>query len=501
MEEALVSQRTDNVFGKILRIDVDAGDLYGIPASNPLVGVEGAREEIWAMGLRNPWRFSFDRLTGEIWLGDVGSGLVEEINRIPAAPEGVPNFGWPHFEGNGCSPVDYDDCMDDGYVFPAIAIERADTACASITGGMLYRATEMPLGGRYFFADWCTGEIWAASQEAGVWQSGTPLRTRMQVSTFGQDRRNEPYLADHNGGVIYRVRATWLRPTLLSASPAVVVAGGDPFRMVVTGSNFGISSQVFVGDAPVPTEFLNPGRLAVTAGGVVHAATFRAGAVSPGQTVSIFGESLAVATEAASALPLPTSLGGATVRLTGGALAPLLFASPSQINFLIPWETPTEGLLEFQVESGGVRSEPISLEAGLVSPGVFAIDQSGNGQAAALIAGEGVWAARAGTAPGARPVLPGEYVELYVAGLGDVFPRTPVDDAAAGLSEALEIPSVFVGGLAAEVLFAGRAPGYVGLYQVNLRIPEGVRAGPAVTLVIAVKGVTAPPVSIAVGAR
>ena len=211
--------------------------------------------------------------------------------------------------------------------------------------------------------------------------------------------------------------------------------------------------------------------------------------------------SAAAASQAASALPLPTSLGGATVRLADGAQAPLLFASPGQINFLIPWETPTEGLVEIQVESGGVRSDPISLEAGVVSPGVFTIDQSGEGQAAALIAGTGVLAAPVGTVPGARPVLPGEYVELYATGLGVVFPQTPVDDAASGISEVLEIPSVFVGGFAAEVLFAGRAPGFVGLYQINFRVPEGIRAGSAVTLEIAVKGVNAPAVSIAVGDR
>jgi|GEM_PF-553847 len=543
LEATSVAQRTDSLFGKILRIDVDGGEPYSIPPTNPLVGVEGAREEIWAMGLRNPWRFSFDRETGEIWIGEVGSGVIEEINVMPAAPGAAPNFGWPHFEGNDCSPLDPNDCADGGFVFPVIAIDRQEEACSSITGGVRYRGTEMPsLGGRYFFADWCTGSIWAAAEEAGEWVAGEPLRTRMQVSTFGQDRNNELYLADH-AGTVYRVRLSWPKPGLTSVSPMVTAAGGDPFRMILSGANFCLRSKVWIGGREAPTEFLSPHRLAATVSpaglaagevvvrvtnpepnegsseavevtvlepgdlppsilpdGVVHGATFLFGPVSPGQTVSIFGQGLAATTEAATVLPLPTSLGGATVRLADGSQAPLLFVSPEQINLLVPWETPAEGSVAIRAESGGRRSEAFVLQTSFVSPGVFSVDQSGGGQAAALISGEGVLAAPAGTAPGARPARAGDYLEIYVTGLGDVIPRTPVEEPAPGgvVAEVREVPVVFLGGVQAPVLFAGRAPGFVGVYQINIQVPEGTQTGDATPLALAVKGVTAPELTIAV---
>ncbi len=544
LEATLVAQRADNLFGKILRIDVDGGEPYSIPPTNPLVGVEGAREEIWALGLRNPWRFSFDRETNEMWIGEVGSGLIEEINVMPAVPETPPNFGWPYFEGNGCSPLDPNDCTDGGFVFPVIAIDRQEEACSSITGGVRYRGAQMPaLTGRYFFADWCTGSIWAAKEEEGGWSAGTPLKTRMQISTFGQDRSNELYLADHTAGVVYRVRSSWPRPELTGVSPTVTAAGGSPFRMSVSGANFGTRSKVRIDGREVATQFLSPHRLAATfnpvdlaAGealvtvvnpqpnegsseaaavtvlepgeevpsvlpeGVVHGATFRFGAVSPGQTVSVFGEGLAATAEAVATLPLPTSLGGATVRLADGSQAPLLFASPEQINFLLPWEIPAERTVTIQVETGGRRSEPFQLETNFVSPGIFSVDQSGGGQAAVLIAGEGVLAAPAGSAPGARPAKAGDYLEIYVTGLGDVIPRTPVEEPAPGgvVAEVREMPVVFLGGVQAPVLFAGRAPGFVGLYQINIQVPEGTQTGDDTPLAVAAKGVTAPELTIAV---
>lgn len=544
LEATSVAQRTDNLFGKILRIDVDGGEPYGIPPTNPLVGVEGAREEIWALGLRNPWRFSFDRETGEIWIGEVGSGETEEVNLLPTGPDGAPNFGWPHFEGNDCSPLDPNDCTDAGFVFPVIAIDRQDEACSSITGGVRYRGAEMPsLGGRYFFADWCTGSIWAATEEAGAWVAGEPLQTRMQVSTFGQDRRNELYLADHSAGVVYRVRLSWPQPELTGVSPTVTSVGGNPFRMILSGERFGVSSQVWIDGKEALTQFLSPQRLAATfnpgdlaagevevrvtnpepndgssdavvvtvlergegspviaAEGVVHSATFQAGPVAPGLALSIFGEGLAAASEAVSALPLPTSLGGATVRLADGSQAPLLFASPEQINFLLPWGIPNQGEVTVQVETGGRRSEAMTLSAAPVSPGVFSLDQSGLGQAAVLIAGEGVLAAPAGIAPGARPARAGDYLEIYATGLGDVLPRTPVEEPAPGgvVAEVREIPVVFLGGVQAPVLFAGRAPGFVGLYQINIQVPEGTQTGDETPLALAVKGMTAPELTIAV---
>ena len=543
-EGALAAQRLDTLLGKILRIDVDAGDPYGIPPTNPLVGVDGARPEIWALGLRNPWSFTFDRETGDMWIGDVGSGVAEEINRIPAGVDRALNFGWPDFEGSGCSPLNRDDCEDLGFELPTIEIQRSEVFCAAIVAGHRYRGSRMPaLAGRYVFADWCTGELWTAAETEVGWTRGEPLRTGLNISAFGEDAAGELYVIDRSSGTVLRLETTWPRPQLTLASPSVIALGGEPFQMTLVGSGFHQASAAYLDEAPLATEFLGSRRLRATidpralsgtgAGlltvrnpdpeaarsevveiaisapakeppqatreGVVNAASFTAGALAPGQVGSIFGESLALTAEAATALPLPTSLGGASVRLADGAALPLLFASPEQINFIVPWDVPAEGAYGLAVELGGARTPPLILERAPVNPAVFTIDQSGSGQAAALIAGTGVLAAPAGLTASSRPARPGEFLEIYATGLGAVIPETPVDDAAMeGLAEAVELPAVLFGDVEAIPVFAGRAPGFVGLYQINVRIPEQAPRGPEVRLTVRSLGITSRPVSAAI---
>jgi len=188
--------------GKILRIDVDRRDPdlpYAIPPDNPFVERAGARPEIWAYGLRNPWRFSFDRETGELWIGDVGSALYEEINFQPANVGGL-NFGWDLMEGTACRASD---CEGLDLFVPVGGFSREE-GCV-ITGGYVYRGSEIPaLRGTYLYADYCSGDVWGLVPEGDDWRKIGPVATGLRIVSFGEDAAGELYLVDLGGGV-YRI--------------------------------------------------------------------------------------------------------------------------------------------------------------------------------------------------------------------------------------------------------------------------------------------------------
>ena len=192
-------QRSDTLLGKILRIDVDAAPGYGIPPGNPWIGRSG-RSEVWATGLRNPWRFSFDRLNGDLYIGDVGQDRLEEINREPADSPGGLNYGWARFEGDECigEPCDADDV-----VAPWLVYERGD-GC-SVTGGYSYRGAAAPaLHGVYVFGDYCTGRIWqVAPGERPVPQ--LIIESRRNISSFGEDDQGELLVVSHSDGAVLRL--------------------------------------------------------------------------------------------------------------------------------------------------------------------------------------------------------------------------------------------------------------------------------------------------------
>jgi glucose/arabinose dehydrogenase len=198
------SQDPGTLLGKMLRIDIDhvqPGQSYAVPADNPLVAVDGARPEIWALGLRNPWRFSFDRITGDLWIGDVGSGGYEEVNFQPAASPGGENYGWDLMEGPECRADD--GCA--GLVAPRSGFGR-DLGCV-VTGGFVYHGTAIPsLEGVYLFADYCSGRVWGLPQDAppGAALLG-PVETGLRISSFGEDRSGEFYIVDLDGA-IYRIK-------------------------------------------------------------------------------------------------------------------------------------------------------------------------------------------------------------------------------------------------------------------------------------------------------
>jgi len=196
-------QNLDTFLGKLLRIDV-SGDGYQVPSDNPYVGTNGVRPEIWAYGLRNPWRFSFDSDTGDLYIADVGQNAYEEVNVQPASSTGGENYGWKIMEANECFQP-RSGCDTSGLVLPVIAYPHGGQWGSSISGGYVYRGASVPaLTGRYVFADFVSGRIWTAS-EGDDWSVEPFMETGFNVSTFGVDAAGELYVADYGAGVIYRV--------------------------------------------------------------------------------------------------------------------------------------------------------------------------------------------------------------------------------------------------------------------------------------------------------
>lgn len=202
-------QNPGTLLGKMLRLDVTSrsDQPYVVPADNPWVTAQwngqDVRPEIWALGLRNPWRFSFDRTTGDLWIGDVGQNQYEEVHWVPAGSGGGLNFGWPIMEGAHCFPESAD-CRRDGLAMPVIEYTHGANGC-SITGGYVYRGRQFPaLEGAYLYADYCTGKIWGLMRDGDGWRSRELLDSDLNISSFGEDEAGELYVADLNGG-IYQV--------------------------------------------------------------------------------------------------------------------------------------------------------------------------------------------------------------------------------------------------------------------------------------------------------
>ena len=195
-------QSVSDLFASILRIDVTAGAPYTVPPDNPFVGTAGARPEVWSYGLRNPWRFNFDPLTGDLYIGDVGEGTWEELNfATPAggAGKGV-NYGWSVMEGNHCTRSQ---CDQTGLTLPVL--EYSHSEGCSITGGYVYRGAALPsLQGNYFYSDYCAGWVRSVRMEGGLAVAPTDwpaLKPGGQVTSFGEDAAGELYLVTQQGGV------------------------------------------------------------------------------------------------------------------------------------------------------------------------------------------------------------------------------------------------------------------------------------------------------------
>lgn len=188
-------QNKASLLGKILRIDVNNGDPYSIPADNPF------GNEIWAYGLRNPWRMSFDRATGDLWIGDVGQGDWEEIDYLPAGSPGGANFGWSLMEGS----YGYDTVVPQpGLLLPAVEYNH-DFGC-SVTGGYVYRGSMPEWDGVYFYGDYCSGTVWGLTLVDGQWQSQVLFEADLRITSFGEDEAGELYLISDTGSVYILAR-------------------------------------------------------------------------------------------------------------------------------------------------------------------------------------------------------------------------------------------------------------------------------------------------------
>jgi uncharacterized protein (TIGR03437 family) len=328
-------------------------------------------------------------------------------------------------------------------------------------------------------------------------------------------------------------------PVLASLSPAGVPAGSPDVTLLVTGSRFVQTSVVRWNGADRPTSFVSSTQLrallpasdiaatgagqvtiftpapgggssailsftitpapVISAGGVVNAASFGAQALAAGAIAAVFGSNLASTTAQAAAVPLPTTLGGAAVRVDN-LEAPLFFVSPFQINFVLPWEVQGRAQAAVTVTSGGVTSAAQTISLVPFNPALFSTNQRGSGQGAILVAGTGSIAAPLGASPGSRPVRRGEFLEIYAIGLGAVSNPPPTGAAARAnpLSITSTTPTVTIGGVSAPVLFSGLAAGFVGLYQINVQVADSTPTGAAVPLVLSISGSASNTVTVAV---
>src|ERR1043165_1009941 len=246
-------QNKNTYLGKILRLDVSNHDTtFTIPPTNPFVGQANTQWAIWAYGVRNPWRNSFDRITNDLWIGDVGQDAYEEIDFQPASSTGGENYGWRCREGfHACPNCNTSGCpASTSFVDPIYEVPQANTSVCSITGGYVYRGTQYSrMWGLYFHSDFCTGRIWSIrnlgnntfdADSPAVAVNGTTGFLTNNVGTFGQDNNGELYIAGRSNGRIYHITERIdcnpvafisLQDTLTGCIPVTVSAlRGDTLR-------------------------------------------------------------------------------------------------------------------------------------------------------------------------------------------------------------------------------------------------------------------------------
>lgn len=200
------AQAPGDLLGKLLRIDVETGATpYAIPPTNPYTQTTSYRPEIWALGLRNPWRFSFDRATGNLYTADVGQNRYEEVHVQPAAGTGGENYGWDIMEGLHCYEPS-EGCDQSGLTLPVVEYAHQQGNC-SVTGGFVYRGPGVPrMQGIYFYGDYCTGFIWGLRPNGATWENQLLADTALtRLTSFGEDEAGNLYATDLNTGSVYRL--------------------------------------------------------------------------------------------------------------------------------------------------------------------------------------------------------------------------------------------------------------------------------------------------------
>ncbi|MFK8006253.1 MAG: PQQ-dependent sugar dehydrogenase [Saprospiraceae bacterium] len=244
------SQDTETLLGKMLRIDIDNGSPYSIPTDNPFVNDANVLDEIWAIGVRNPWRFSFDRETGDLWIADVGQNAWEEIDFQPANSPGGENYGWRCYEGNHLNgSVNTSNCGSaSDYVAPIYEVQHSGfTGPCSVTGGFVYRGEDYPdLEGIYIFADYCTGEIFTVTPDgSGGWVGQEVADFNYDISTFGEDVDGELYCARLGQGRIYKVVSNACASLAVSVNVTSEPCEGETNGMAQIGGAGGTPPYTF----------------------------------------------------------------------------------------------------------------------------------------------------------------------------------------------------------------------------------------------------------------
>lgn len=426
-------QNLGTLLGKILRIDVDSAVPYAIPPSNPFTNrlAPAVRSEIWAYGLRNPWRFSFDRLTGRLFAGDVGQDLWEEVDIIVKGG----NYGWNTMEGNHCYSPEQN-CNTTGLTLPISEYDH--NTGSSITGGYVYRGTDVPsLSGKYVFGDFGSGVVWALSEVAtGEWQREQLLKTG-NISSFGEDEHGELYLADYSGTIRQFVETGTSQPT-------------------------------------------------INAGGIVSAASYLPGPIAPGEIITIFGTSIGPTTAEYTRLNssgLLDSFLANTRVLFDGIAAPLFYVQANQINAQVPYEVTGNARTSIQVQYNNVFTTPIGVPIAASAPSLFAI-LGGIGQGALLNQD-------ATPNSSSNPAARGSVVVLYATGEGKTNPSSVSGKLSSPPYPAPSLPvSVTIAGVPSDIIFVGSAPGFTGLLQINTRVPLSITAGNHLPVQLTVGGTT-----------
>jgi glucose/arabinose dehydrogenase len=240
------AQNRLSLLGKILRIDVESGvEPYAVPASNPFADLDDAQPEIWALGLRNPWRFSFDRLTGDLYIADVGQSDWEEVHVQPASSNGGENYGWRILEGSHC--FEEADCDRQGLELPAVEYDHS-LGC-SITGGQVSHSVRWPeLAGIYLYGDFCSGRIWGLRRSGDGWHSAELADTSISISAFGVDDEGTLYVLDHDSGRVFEIEGSGepsVRRLLVPGVAHLVGSAGTPWRADLAVVNpSGVSAEL-----------------------------------------------------------------------------------------------------------------------------------------------------------------------------------------------------------------------------------------------------------------
>ncbi len=390
---------------------------YAIPADNPFRNDSAYRPEIWATGLRNPWRYTFDRETRDLWIADVGQNRAEEVNFQPASSRGGVNYGWNRMEGLQCLPAS-GTCDRTGLTMPILEYTRQ--LGVSVTGGYVYRGSRYPaLRGFYLYGDFGSGNLWAVQPSGSAWDNRLVLASGRTISAFGEDEAGELYLANYDGGEIY------------------LIAAGAP---------------------------------ATTANGIVNAASFGSG-ISPGSLATIFGTGITSLPGIiqSTAFPLPAELAGTSVTINGIRVPLTAVASVNgqeQINFQVPYELTSASRATVVITANGQTSAPVEVPIVNAQPEIFAITRAGTNAT--------IWATGLGPTSNTPTT-------------GQPAPRMPLATLVAPLT-------VTIGGSTAAQSFAGLAPDFAGLYQVNVQLPTNTATGAPV--VIATSGASSQPVAL-----